>query len=104
MVADAAFTFDRFAPPHLDDPYPLCRDAREQAGVFHADAFDVWVVIRHDDVRDVLTDPARFSSAYLIRTPHTPPPASQRSCRKDIPRSGSCSTRTRPSTPGPAAW
>jgi cytochrome P450 len=72
MVMDTAFTFDRFAPPHLDDPYPLYRDARERAGVFYADAFDVWVVTRYDDVRDVLMDPARFSSAYLIHTPHAP--------------------------------
>jgi cytochrome P450 len=32
------------------------------------------VVTRYDDVRTVLTDVARFSSAYLIRTPHAPAP------------------------------
>lgn len=68
------FAFDRFAEPHLHDPYPLYHDARERAGVFYADAFDLWVVAGHDDVRTVLTDVARFSSAFLIRTPHTPAP------------------------------
>jgi len=72
MVTDATFAFDRFAQAYLDDPYPLFREAREQAGVFYADAFDLWVVTRYDDVRDVLTDTSRFSSAFLIRTPHTP--------------------------------
>jgi cytochrome P450 len=72
MVTEATFAFDRFGQAHLDDPYPLYQQARERAGVFYADAFDLWVVTRYDDVRDVLTDTARFSSAYLIRTPHTP--------------------------------
>jgi cytochrome P450 len=70
----ASFAFDRFAEPHLDDPYPLFRQAREQAGAFYAEAFDLWVVTGYDDVRTVLTDVARFSSAYLIRTPHAPAP------------------------------
>ncbi len=74
MVTEATFAFDRFAEASLDDPYPLYRDAREQAGVFYADAFDVWVVTRYEDVRAVLTDSSRFSSGYLIRTPHTPAP------------------------------
>lgn len=70
----AAVDFDRFAEPHLEDPYPLYRQLREQAGVFFADAFGMWIVTRYDDVRAVLTDSARFSSAYLIRTPHQPAP------------------------------
>ena len=73
-AAGTSVAFDRFATPYLDDPYPLYRELRDRAGVFYADAFDMWVVTRYDDVRDVLTDSARFSSAYLIRTPHTPAP------------------------------
>ena len=66
------FDFDRFAQPNLDDPYPLYQQARERAGVFYADAFDLWVVTRYDDVREVLTDSTRFSSEFLIRTPRAP--------------------------------
>src|SRR5712691_5283308 len=72
MVTDSRFVFDRFAPPNVDDPYPLYRAAREQAGVCYADAFDVWVVTGYDDVREVVTDASRFSSSYLIRTPYAP--------------------------------
>jgi cytochrome P450 len=72
MAAGSTVEFDRFAPPHLADPYPLYRRVREQAGVFFADAFGMWIVTRYQDVRTVLTDSARFSSAYLIRTPHQP--------------------------------
>ena len=63
------FLFDRFTESHLRDPYPLYRRARAEAPVFHADAYGVWVVTRHDDVRTVLTDVERFSSAFMIRTP-----------------------------------
>lgn len=87
MATEAAFAFDPIAAPNLDDPYPLYRQARERAGVFYADAFDLWVVTRHDDVRDVLTDTARFSSAFLIRTPHTPAPGVAEILREGYPDS-----------------
>jgi cytochrome P450 len=69
MAEAGTFVFDRFADAHLRDPYPLYRRAREEAPAFFAEAFGVWVVTRHDDVRAVLTDVERFSSAFLIRTP-----------------------------------
>jgi cytochrome P450 len=69
MTEAGTFVFDRFSESHVGDPYPLYRRAREQAPVFYADAFGVWVVTRHDDVRAVLSDVERFSSAFLIRTP-----------------------------------
>ena len=70
----ASFTFDRFAAENLADPYGLYRRVREEQPVFYADAFDVWVVSRYEDVRRVLMDPTRFSSAFQIRTPHAPAP------------------------------
>jgi cytochrome P450 len=69
MTEAGTFVFDRFAGSHVDDPYPLYRRARDQAPVFYAEAFGVWVVTRHSDVRTVLTDVERFSSAFGIRTP-----------------------------------
>ena len=68
----SGFTFDRFADDNAVDPYPLYRRAREQAPVHFAVAFGVWVVSRHADVRRVVMDPTRFSSAFGIRTPSVP--------------------------------
>jgi cytochrome P450 len=70
----AAFTFDRFTAENLADPYPLYQRLREEQPVYYAEEFDVWVVSRYDDVRRVLMDPTRFSSAFQIRTPHVPAP------------------------------
>jgi cytochrome P450 len=70
----ASFAFDRFAAENLADPYPLYRRVREERPVFYAEAFGVWVVSRYEDVRRVLMDPTRFSSAFQIRTPHAPAP------------------------------
>ena len=70
----AAFTFDRFTAENLADPYPLYRRLREEQPVYYAEEFDVWVVSRYDDVRRVLMDPTRFSSAFRIRTPQVPAP------------------------------
>ncbi|HST64034.1 MAG TPA: cytochrome P450 [Mycobacteriales bacterium] len=68
------FTFDRFSADNVADPYPLYRAAREQAPVHYAEAFDVWVVTRYEDVRRVVMDPMRFSSAFPVRTPQLPAP------------------------------
>jgi cytochrome P450 len=68
------FAFDRFTEDNLADPYPLYGRLREQAPVHYAEAFDVWIVSRYEDVRRVLMDPMRFSSAFQIRTPHVPAP------------------------------
>ena len=70
----AAFAFDRFTAANLDDPYPLYQRLREEQPVYYAEEFDVWVVSRYDDVRRVLMDPTRFSSAFRIRTPPVPAP------------------------------
>jgi cytochrome P450 len=70
----AGFAFDRLTGEHVADPYPLYRRAREQAPVHYAEAFDVWVISRYEDVRRVVMDPMRFSSAFRIRTPELPAP------------------------------
>jgi cytochrome P450 len=68
------FAFDRFADDNVADPYPLYRSAREQAPVHFAAEFGVWVISRYEDVRRVVMDPMRFSSAFRIRTPSLPAP------------------------------
>jgi cytochrome P450 len=74
VLVTTGFAFDRFTADNLADPYPLYHRMREEQPVFFAEAFGVWVVSRYDDVRQVLMDPARFSSAFQIRTPHAPAP------------------------------
>jgi len=69
MSEAGTFVFDRFSESHVEDPYALYRRARAEAPVCYADAFGVWVVTRHGDVRTVLSDVERFSSAFGIRTP-----------------------------------
>jgi cytochrome P450 len=65
--------FDRFTPEHLSDPYGLYDRVRDR-GPFHDPALGLWLVARYDDVRTVLADAERFSSAFDIRTPPAPPP------------------------------
>lgn len=74
MAAPVEFAFDRFAPESVEDPYDLYERARAHAPAFYAPELDLWVVSRYEDVRDVLADSERFSSAFMIRTPHVPAP------------------------------
>jgi cytochrome P450 len=73
-VVTTSFVFDRFTAENIEDPYGLYERAREQSPVYYAEEFGVWVISRYEDVRRVLMDPAHFSSAFQIRTPHVPAP------------------------------
>ena len=66
--------FNPLIPPHLENPYPVYAQAREQAPVFFSPLHDAWVVARYDDVLASLRDPTRFSSAHLFRVPVNPTP------------------------------
>jgi cytochrome P450 len=57
------------------DADPPHRRPREEAPVHYAEESGAWVVSRYEDVRRVLMDPMRFSSAFPIRTPPRPAPA-----------------------------
>ncbi|HEU4328416.1 MAG TPA: cytochrome P450 [Roseiflexaceae bacterium] len=65
--------FNHLASPHLEDPYPLYAQARG-GPVFFAPVFQCWVVTRYQDVLAALSDPKRFSSHHLFRTPVDPTP------------------------------
>jgi cytochrome P450 len=67
-----SFRFNPLESPHLENPYPLYARARREAPVFFSPLFSAWVVTRYGDVRAILRDPRRFSSAYLFRTPVEP--------------------------------
>ncbi len=47
----------------LDDPYPLYRRLRDEAPVYHADALDLWVLSRFDDVQAAAKDWETFSTS-----------------------------------------
>jgi cytochrome P450 len=62
--------FDPLAPAHLGQPFALYEKVREEQPVFFSETYGQWFVTRYQDVRDVLNDPARYSSNFLIRTPY----------------------------------
>ncbi|MFI6603398.1 cytochrome P450 [Nonomuraea sp. NPDC050536] len=57
------------------DPYPLYAEARGRPGLTFVPELDAWLVSRHDDVREVLSRPDRFSSAGALRPDYLPGPA-----------------------------
>ncbi|WP_157102153.1 hypothetical protein [Nocardia caishijiensis] len=58
---DSAFDFND--PEVIADPYPSYALLREEAPVYHSRRPDLWIVSRYDDVRTVVRDAHRFSSA-----------------------------------------
>jgi cytochrome P450 len=66
MVSTGATTgevvFDPYDYAFQDDPYPTYQRLRDEAPVFHAEADDIWVVSRHQDVFDVLRNDEVFSN------------------------------------------
>jgi cytochrome P450 len=68
MSQTTEIEFDPLAPAQQRDPYPLYARLRAEAPVFHAPAFDFWVVSRYDDVLAVLKDDETFSSVDALRS------------------------------------
>jgi cytochrome P450 len=67
--------FDPDHPATVSDPYPGYRWLREQAPVSYLPNHDLWVVSRHADVVEVLSDPYRFSSQLgmgAVQSLHAP--------------------------------
>ena len=59
-------TFDPFSPEVIADPYPHYRRLQEETPVSYIEERQVWVLVRHDDVRAALRDHARMSSAQGV--------------------------------------
>jgi len=55
------FVLSRAGSAFAQDPYPVLRSLRERAPLL-PQPDGSWIVLRYDDVRDVLTDAERFSS------------------------------------------
>lgn len=68
------FHFNPLTSPHLENPYPVYAQAREEAPVFFSPIHGAWVVTRYEDVLAILRDPGRFSSSHLFRRPVDPTP------------------------------
>jgi cytochrome P450 len=66
--------FNVTVSPHLEDPYPLYQRLRSEAPVVYNPIFQLWFVTRHADVVEVLRDPARFSSADVLKPMLEPTP------------------------------
>jgi cytochrome P450 len=53
--------------PQLDNPYPFYAMARKQEPIFFSPFLQTWVVTRYEDIKAILRDPKRFSSAFVER-------------------------------------
>ncbi|MQY25957.1 cytochrome P450 [Nocardia aurantia] len=73
-------TFDFHDPAVIADPYPSYALLRDHAPVHHSADPDLWIVSRYDDVRTVVRDSRRFSSAVsaIDTNPFNPTPAAQK--------------------------
>ena len=62
----ATSTIDLFSDDVLAEPYPHYAALREQGPVVHLSHHDLYAVPRHDDVRQVLSDPEVFCSGQGV--------------------------------------
>ncbi len=53
--------YDPFSPEAMADPYPLYRELRATAPVYHLERYDAWALSRFAEVWEVLEDRERFS-------------------------------------------
>jgi cytochrome P450 len=58
--------FEPMTPPQILQPYPWLEVARREQPVFYMPQYDEWFVTRHDDILEILRDPARFSNAHTV--------------------------------------
>lgn len=65
MAAPSTSGIDIWDDAVLIDPYPAYAELREQGAVVHLPANEVYVVTRYDTIREVLSDPERFSSTSI---------------------------------------
>lgn len=67
-------TFDPLSPEQLVNPYPTYQRLREEAPIFYAEQFDMWIVSRYEDVVAVVKDHETFSSQNAVRSSLEAPP------------------------------
>jgi cytochrome P450 len=95
----ATIHFDPLAPDQREDPYPVYALARREQPVFHAPAYDLWVVSRYEDVLQVLKDHDTFSSTGALKSSPEPfPPEVREVLAEGWPDMPLSSRSTRPCT------
>lgn len=65
LSTSIAADFNPLSGSQLEDPYPFYAVARKQEPIFFSPLLQAWVLTRYEDIKTVLRDPKRFSSAYL---------------------------------------
>src|ERR1700676_46375 len=58
--------YNPFARTTMDNPYPIYRQLRDEAPVFHNETIDFWALSRFDDVMAAHLDPETFISSRGI--------------------------------------
>jgi cytochrome P450 len=64
--------FDPIVAPQILQPYPWLKVARSEQPVFYMPEYDEWFVTRHEDMLDIIRDPARFSNAHTVELQDLP--------------------------------
>ena len=58
--------YDPYSPELRADPYPVYRELRDNAPVYHNPEYDFWTLSRYADVMQALEKPLLYSSAQGI--------------------------------------
>lgn len=58
--------FNPFRPDQCHNPFPIYEQVRRESPVFFSPVMNQWVVTRYQDIRTILLDPQRFSSAQTV--------------------------------------
>lgn len=58
--------FNPYHPEQCRDPYPMYAHARENAPIFFSPVLNMWVVTRHEDMKEIVEDTTRFSNRRTI--------------------------------------
>lgn len=67
-------SYDPFSASVIADPYPWYAHLHAEHRVFHEERWDVWVLVRHEDVRAAARDHVRLSSAEGVTYARAPLP------------------------------
>ena len=63
---DFGLTFDPLDPSQAEVRYEFWAEARERAPVFHSPKYDVWFIMRYEDVEVAMRDHKHFSTRSVF--------------------------------------